>query len=69
MNGYKGISPLYEAGEVKSARDSNVPFRFVEAVYGIGEWVSPHRLSDINDLMWRYHIEDDFYLCKQTVNH
>jgi len=69
MNGYKGISPLYEAGEIQNTRDPNVPFRFVEAVYGIGEWVSPHRLNDISELMWRYHIEDDFYLCKQTVNH
>lgn len=64
--GFKAISPLYEAGEVVGCRDPNVPFRFVEAAYGIGQWISPHRLTGINDLIWRYHVEDDWYICKNS---
>jgi len=69
MTGYKGISPLYSPGTVKNTRDPDVPFRFVEAVYGIGEWKSPHRLTDIAACLWHYQHQDDLYLCRQpTVN-
>lgn len=64
--GYKGISPLYENGEVARTRDSETPFRFVELVYGIGQWQSPHRCQSIDQLLWHYHQEDDWYLCQQT---
>ena len=60
--GFKSISPLYQPGEVKGVRDQDVPFRFVESAYSVGEWISPHRLSSIEDILWRYHIEDDWYL-------
>ena len=50
--GYAGISPLYAAGEVENARDAITPFRFVESLYSLGEWVSPHRLNDLNQLLW-----------------
>jgi CRISPR-associated protein Csy2 len=50
--GYAAISELYAAGDVAGARDMTTPFRFVESVYSIGQWVSPHRLTDFNDLLW-----------------
>ena len=62
--GFKAISPLYAPGEVANARDTTVPFRFVESAYGIGQWISPHRIRDINHIFWRYQQEGDWYLCK-----
>ena len=54
---------MYEKGEVAKTRDSETPFCFVESVYGIGEWLSPHRVKTLDDVMWRYHKEGDWYLC------
>jgi CRISPR-associated protein Csy2 len=50
--GYAALSELYPPGTVAGARDMTVPFRFVESVYSIGEWVSPHRLRDVGDVFW-----------------
>lgn len=50
--GYSALSELYAPGEVNNARDPNVPFRFVESLYSIGEWRSPHRLSSLDELLW-----------------
>jgi len=50
--GYAALSPLYEAGSVHSSRDERTPFRFVEALHSIGEWVGPHRLTDVDQLLW-----------------
>jgi CRISPR-associated protein Csy2 len=52
--GFAAISPMYEPGIVKNVRDASVPFRFVESVLSLGEWKSPHRLTDLEDLLWRY---------------
>lgn len=62
--GFKAISPLYLPGEVANARDVSVPFRFVESAYGVGQWISPHRVRDLNDIFWRYQQDGDWYLCK-----
>ena len=51
--GYAALSELHTAGAVAGARDASVPFRFVESVYSIGQWISPHRLQDIAQLTWR----------------
>lgn len=50
--GYAGISPLYAPGEVASARDSTEPFRFVESLYSLGQWIGPHRLNQLEQLLW-----------------
>ncbi len=50
--GYGAISDQYDPGEVSNARDPSVPFRFVESLYSIGEWISPHRFQKPDDLMW-----------------
>ena len=63
MTGYKAVSPLYEAGEIADTRDSTVPFRFVEAAYGVGEWKSPHRIKNIDEAFWFYQKQEDWYLC------
>lgn len=68
MTGYQAISEVYPAGTVKNTRDSETPFCFVEAVYGIGEWLSPHRLTNLDSAIWRYHYEEErYYLCKQEI--
>lgn len=51
--GYGALSDApHEAGSVANARDSDTPFRFVESLYSIGQWVSPHRLNDVDQLLW-----------------
>jgi CRISPR-associated protein Csy2 len=51
--GYTALSDLHPPGTVAGARDMDTPFRFVESVYSIGQWVSPHRLGDVAQLTWR----------------
>ena len=51
--GYAGLSPLYAPGEVRNARDPDKPFRFVESIYSLGEWLSPTRVTQPDQLMWR----------------
>lgn len=63
--GYAAISRLHEPGTVRNARDPSVPFRFVESVYGLGEWVSPHRVDDPMKLFWHHFAqpEQGLYRC------
>jgi CRISPR-associated protein Csy2 len=50
--GFAALSPLHPAGSVTGARDMTTPFRFVETVWSIGQWISPHRLQSLSDLVW-----------------
>ena len=50
--GYAGISHLHAAGEVAAARDGATPFRFVESLYSLGQWIGPHRLGQLDQLLW-----------------
>ena len=64
--GYAGLSELHAAGSVANARDATTQFQFVESMYSIGQWISPHRLEDVNDLLW-YGQHDEFkrlYHCR-----
>lgn len=61
--GYQAISPLYPAGEVANSRDPDTPFCFVESAYSIGEWLSPHRVQSLEQIIWRYRYSDGRYLC------
>lgn len=63
--GYGALSPLQEAGSVANARDGQTPLRFVESLYSIGQWLSPHRLRDVDDLLWCASAEPDagLYRC------
>jgi len=51
--GFAPLTALHPPGAVAGARDARVPFQFVESVYSIGQWISPHRLSDVEQLLWR----------------
>lgn len=66
--GYKAISKTYDVGKVSGVRDSETPFCFTEAAYGLGEWQSPHRLQNIEDALWHYQHEDGWYLCVNKTN-
>jgi CRISPR-associated protein Csy2 len=50
--GFTALSALHEPGTVRGARDMSTPFRFVETVWSIGQWISPHRLKQLSDLTW-----------------
>lgn len=63
--GYMAISPTYEPGVVKNSRDPTVPFCFVESLYSLGQWISPHRVGDIHRLLWHHQADPDagLYRC------
>lgn len=54
--GYAALTDLQPAGSVRGARDQTTPFRFVETLWSLGQWISPHRLQCLEDLFW-----DDAY--------
>ena len=63
--GYGAISDLYQPGEVRNTRDAETPFCFVESLYSIGEWIGPHRLQRLEQMLWT-HTHDEqhgLYLC------
>lgn len=66
--GYTALAKLHPPGAVAGARDPTVPFRFVESVYSIGQWVSPHRVRDIDQLTWQadYNAATGLYRCVNT---
>ena len=66
--GFASLSELYPAGAVSRARSASTPFRFVESVYSIGQWVSPHRLRSLDELVWYSHFDPktELYRC---LNH
>lgn len=50
--GYGALGELHAAGSVANTRDTTTPFRFVESLYSMGEWIGPHRLHRPQDLLW-----------------
>lgn len=64
--GYGALSALHEPGSVPNARDEDTPFRFVESLYSLGEWVGTHRLCEPEDFLWYADIrsEDGLYRCR-----
>ena len=65
--GYASLTGQPHApGEVANARDATTPVAFVESVYSLGEWISPHRLHSADALMW--HADTDhakgLYRCR-----
>ncbi|NLQ18777.1 type I-F CRISPR-associated protein Csy2 [Marinomonas sp. M1K-6] len=66
MVGYQGISDVYEAGQVEHVRDRSCPVQFVESIYSLGQWISPHRIDDLKHLFWHqeYQASNALYLCK-----
>lgn len=68
MTGYKAISELYEAGTVLNTRDEIMPSRFVEAIHSIGEWKGMHSPNSVDEIIWRYEHDGQWYLCKQNYS-
>ena len=70
--GYRAISALYPSGQVINVRDQHVPFQFVESVYTVGEWLSPHRIKEnLPQIFWQYDSvdkESGWYLCKNKYS-
>lgn len=65
--GYRRISPLYGPGEVKNVRDPTVPACFVENLYSLGQWISPHRITDMDHLFWQQKYDGTGrYLCRNS---
>ncbi|MGH8054829.1 MAG: type I-F CRISPR-associated protein Csy2 [Stenotrophomonas sp.] len=50
--GYGALGELHSAGSVANTRDAHTPFRFVESLYSVGQWISPHRLHCVESLLW-----------------
>ncbi|MGH1359868.1 MAG: type I-F CRISPR-associated protein Csy2 [Burkholderiaceae bacterium] len=66
--GFKAISTLYQPGAVLRTRDVDTPFRFVESVYSIGQWISPHRIHDLASVFWHYQQDGGWYLCRNDFS-
>lgn len=64
--GYRAISPVYNTGQVAKSRDTVSPVCFTEYAYSLGQWLSPHRITDFNDLLWKYQADpkQGWYLCQ-----
>lgn len=67
--GYAALThQAHAAGTVRNARDAKVPMRFVESVYALGEWISPHRLTHLGQLLWHAEAAKDqvLYRCRNA---
>ena len=65
--GYKRISQLYDPGAIANTRDACSPACFVENLYSIGQWLSPHRIRELSHLFWQYeYTEPSAYICRNN---
>ncbi len=64
--GYGALGDVHPPGTVANARDPDIPFRFVESVYSVGEWISPHRLHAPEQMLWYADSrpDDGLYRCR-----
>jgi CRISPR-associated protein Csy2 len=62
--GFQGVSEL---GFAQNQRDPNVLHRFAESVVTLAEFVMPHRIQNLDEMLWHYHIDEqkNLYLCQQ----
>lgn len=66
-SGYCAISKCYQPGEVANVRDTSVPVTFAETAYTVGEWLSVHRLENIQRGIWHYHHDIPWYVAQGDV--
>lgn len=68
--GYAALGQLHQPGSVPNARDNATPFRFVESLYSMGEWIGPHRLHAPQDLLWYADSQPDegLYRCRNDYH-
>ena len=65
--GYAALEKAaHPAGLVRNARDARVPLRFVESVYSLGQWIGPHRLRSLQELLWHAQADEalGLYRCR-----
>lgn len=62
--GFHGVSAL---GHAEHQRDQDTPHRFAESLVTLGEFVMPHRLKRLDELLWhsRYDADNHLYLIEQ----
>ncbi|MFZ4703260.1 MAG: type I-F CRISPR-associated protein Csy2, partial [Candidatus Methylumidiphilus sp.] len=65
--GFQGISEL---GKAANQRDTDTPHRFAESVVTLGEFKMPHRIDNLDDVLWQYHVETEqnLYLCRTLTS-
>ncbi|AEF99821.1 type I-F CRISPR-associated protein Csy2 [Methylomonas methanica] len=65
--GFQGIS---KPGVAKHQRDPDTPHRFAESVVTLGEFVMPHRINTLDDMLWQYRVDlqRNLYLCQTLSN-
>ena len=63
--GFQGITEL---GTAENQRDPDTSHRFAESIVTLGEFVMPHRITDLDNILWHYHadFENNLYLCQQN---
>lgn len=68
--GYGALAPLQPAGSVAQARDATTPFRLVESLYSVGQWIAPHRLENATQLLWYADSQPDsgLYRCSNDYS-
>jgi CRISPR-associated protein Csy2 len=66
--GFQGIS---EIGNATNQREPETLHRFAEAILTLGEFVMPHKIKNIDELLWQsfYDAEHDIYQCKQKKSY
>lgn len=62
-----GFQALSEVAVAKNQRDPETPHRFAESLVTLGEFKMPHRLQNVEQLLWRYYSDGDLYLCQQST--
>lgn len=67
--GYGALSDTHAPGTVLNARDREVPLRFVETLFSLGEWLSPHRTRDLRHLLWYHQADPQAGLYRCTTPH
>lgn len=60
--GYKALSDL---GHVNGQRDTSKLHRFVESIFGLGEFCPLKEIADFNQVMWSYFYHNGIYRCIQ----
>lgn len=63
--GFHGVTDIAKA---QNQRDANTPHRFAEAVVTLGEFKMAYRIKNLDDMLWRYHVDlsNSLYLCQQN---
>lgn len=65
--GFHGISQL---GKAQNQRDPDTPHRFAESVVTLGEFVMPFRITNLDHMLWHYHVDEEqnLYMCQPNLS-